>query len=176
MLGDMASQLQSYGISELGLHVDFLLPPILSACNPLDLLMMQMGDIGIKATMKLFGIPVEMQMYASLSSEARLVIEEGEAGPELGLQIESPIWIDIEIASLDGGLAGAEDTLGGLIKDMLVPLLVSQLSGQTLASFPIPEIDLHAIAPEMPEGSKIAIDLREIIRLVGNTVVSGNVK
>lgn len=176
MLGDMATQLQSYGISELGFRVDFLLPPILSACNPMELLMMQMGDIGLKATMKLFGIPVEMQMYASLSSEARLVIEEGEAGPELGLQIESPIWIDIEIASLDGGLVGAEDTLGNLIKEMLVPLLVSELSGQTLASFPIPEIDLHAISPEMPEGSKIAIDLREIIRLVGNTVVSGDVK
>lgn len=176
MLGDAAQQLGSYGISELGLRVDFLLPPILSACNPLGMLMMQMGDVGIQANMKLFGIPVEMQLYASLSSEARIVIEDGPTGKQLGLQIESPIWIDVEIASLDGGLVGAEDTLGNLIKEMLIPMVLSQLSGRTLASFPIPEIDLHAIAPELPVGSKIAIDLKEILRLTGNTVVSGDVK
>lgn len=176
MLGDAAQELGSYGISELGLKVDFRLPPILSACNPLGMLMMQMGDVSIRASMKMFGIPVQMLLFASLSSEARIVIENTPTGKQLGLQIEQPIWIDVEIAELDGGLVGAEDTLGNLIKEMLIPMVLAQLSGRTLASFPIPEIDLHAIAPEIPVGSKIAIDLREILRMVGNTVVSGDVR
>lgn len=76
---------------------------------------------------------------------------------------------------MDGGLESSGDTMTKLIREMLMPMIVAQLSGRTLASFPIPEIDLHAISDQMPVGSKIAIDLKSIIRQTGNTVVSGDV-
>ncbi len=176
-LGGATLDLSAYGISELTLKIDFMLPPILSACNAQGKLMLQAGDVSITANMKLFGTPVSMLMYASLNSEARVFIQTGATGGnELALAISEPVFIDIEIASLSGGLVGAEDTLGKLIKDTAIPLVLKALSGNTLASFPIPEIDLHAIAPQLPVGSKIAIDIRELLRINGNTVVSGQIK
>jgi hypothetical protein len=169
--------LSAYGISEMTLQIDFLLPPILSACNPQGKLMLQCGDVSVLVNMKLFGTPVTMLMYASLNSEAKVFIQVGASGGnELALAISEPVFIDIEIASLSGGLVGAEDTLGKLIRDTEIPMVLKALSGNTLASFPIPEIDLHAIAPQLPAGSKIAIDIRELLRITGNTVVSGQIK
>jgi len=177
-LGGGAFDLGSYGISELVLNLDFRLPPILSACNPQGKLMFQAGDIQIDGTMKLFGQPVTMRMFASLNSETVLTVTRNpQTGQnELGFGIREPVFIDIEIASIAGGLVGAEDSLGNLIRNTAIPMLLRALSGSTLVSFPIPEIDLHALAPEMPAGSKIAIDIRELLRIDGNTVVSGNVR
>ena len=176
-LGGAAVDLSAYGISELVLIIDFLLPPILSSCNQTKKLMLQAGDVGIKATMKLFGTPVDMQMYASLDAEAKVFVQKGvSGGNELALAVSEPVFIDIEIASLHGGLVGAEDSLGKLIKDTALPLVLQALSGNTLVSFPIPEIDLHGIAPQLPVGSKIAIDIEELVRVNGNTVVSGQIK
>jgi hypothetical protein len=139
--------------------------------------MLQCGDVSVLVNMKLFGTPVTMLMYASLNSEAKVFIQVGASGGnELALAISEPVFIDIEIASLSGGLVGAEDTLGKLIRDTAIPMVLKALSGNTLASFPIPEIDLHAIAPQLPAGSKIAIDIRELLRITGNTVVSGQIK
>ena len=166
-----------YGISELTLKIDFLLPPILSACNPEGQLRIQAGDVGVQADMKLFGSVVSMQMYASLEAEALLTVQKGASGSnELALAINEPTFIDIEIESMAGGLVGAEDSLGKLIKGTALPLVLGALSGKTLATFPIPEIDLHAISDQMPVGSKIAIDIRELLRIHGNTVVSGQIK
>jgi hypothetical protein len=176
LLGDVSQELATYGISELSMRVDFTLPPILSACNPGEKLMFQAGDIKIMASMKLFGMPVQMLLYASLNAEAAVTIVDTPEGKQLGLAVSKPIFIDIEIAALSGGLAGAEDTLGNLIKDMMLPQVMALLTGDALATFPIPEIDLHAISPELPVGSKIAIELREIIRVHGNTVASGEVQ
>lgn len=175
MLGDV--DLTEFGITDLSLTVDFLLPPILSACNPLQMLMFQVGDVKIVASMKLFGSAVSMTMYSSLETEARIVVTQVNGENALSLEVEQPIFIDIEISEIDGDLVGAEDTIGNLLKTMLLPKVMEMLSGAALVTFPIPEIDLAAIDPDMiPAGSVIAFDLKKILRMTGNTVVVGDVK
>lgn len=174
---DMLGQdLSSYGITEMNLFVDFLLPPILTGCNEDGLLSIQAGDIGVQANMKLFGMPVQMQMYASFEADAEIVAVDGDEGKEISIAVREPTFIDVEIASLSGGLVGAEDTLGGLIRDMLMPELLGALTGESLGSFPIPEFDLSGMMEGLPEGTSIAIEIREVLRRAAYTVMSGNVK
>ncbi|HQL57547.1 MAG TPA: hypothetical protein PLN07_08115 [Myxococcota bacterium] len=176
MLEGAADQMAQFGMANLALSIEFKLPPILSACNPSGALMMQMGDVAIRVSLTMAGRPLEMLLYTTLSAEARLVVETTPEGVrQLGLQLDPPLLIDVQIAEMDGGLESSGDTMTRLIREMLMPMIVAQLSGRTLASFPIPEIDLHAISDQMPVGSKIAIDLKSIIRQTGNTVVSGDV-
>jgi hypothetical protein len=173
-----STDLSQYGISDLTLDIDFRLPPILTDCNADTQLMVQIGDIGIHAVMKLFGAPVDMQMFASFAAPAQIVAvdaEPPETGKQLSIAMGNPTFLDVEIASLAGGLVGAEDTLGNIMRDTLMPQIMGAFTGSAFGTFPIPEIDLGAMDPKFA-GKKIAIDLKEILRIAGYTVLSGTVK
>ena len=117
-----------------------------------------------------------MVMYASLIAEARIVLVPGATGTEVGIQIETPLFIDIEVAQIAGGLVGAEDTISSLIRTVALPMVLDLLSGDTLASFQLPSIDLSSLAEGFPAGSVIEIDMKEVNRSRGATIVLGNVK
>jgi hypothetical protein len=172
----LGQDLSSYGITELNMNIDMLLPPILSACNPDSKLMLQIGDLSIFMTMKLFGMPVQMQIYASLEAAAALAAVQTDTGRELSIAIETPSFLDLEIASLSGGLVGAEDTLMTLMKDVLLPQVLDSFTGQALGSFPLPEFDLSGMAPGLPGDMTIELDIAEILRFHAYNVVSGYVK
>ncbi|MGI6682882.1 MAG: hypothetical protein ACOX51_07060 [Myxococcota bacterium] len=91
------------------------------------------------------------------------------------MAIQEPRFIDVEIASLSGGLATAEDLLGGLVRDMLIPQLLESLTGDSLGSFPIPEFDLSGLIEGLPGDASISILIREVLRSGAYTVVSGDV-
>ncbi|NOZ02853.1 MAG: hypothetical protein GXP54_13350 [Deltaproteobacteria bacterium] len=169
---DLGQDLSQYGITDMTLDVDFLLPPIISSCNPDDTLLMEIGDISIVADMKLFGAPVKMQIYTTMIAEAEIVAVDGE----IGIALKDPRFLDLEIASIEGGLAGAEETMGTLMKETFMPKLLETFTGGALGSFPVPEIDLSSFDPSIPPGSVIAISLEEVLRIFGYTVLSGNVK
>lgn len=172
LIGDKVSD---YGITDMVLNVDLLLPPIVTACNEDEALSIEVGDIEIQADMKLFGTPVQMTMYASIAADVDIVAIDGEAGKEISLAIQEPRFIDVEIASLSGGLATAEDLLGGLVRDMLIPQLLESLTGDSLGSFPIPEFDLSGLIEGLPGDASISILIREVLRSGAYTVVSGDV-
>lgn len=174
MLGDF--DLSEFGISNLSLNVDFQLPPLISDCNLEHKMFFQAGDIRVNAGMKLLGSQVDMVMYASLIAEARIVLVPGATGTEVGIQIETPLFIDIEVAQIAGGLVGAEDTISSLIRTVALPMVLDLLSGDTLASFQLPSIDLSSLAEGFPAGSVIEIDMKEVNRSRGATIVLGNVK
>lgn len=174
MLGDV--DLSTYGVTNLALTVDFMLPPIITACNIDDKMFFEAGDIRVTASMKLFGQQMTMTMYASLTAEARIVLVAGETGTEVGIQIETPLFIDIEVAEIDGGLVGAEDTISDLIRGVALPMVLDLLSGDTLASFELPSIDLASLADGIPAGSVIQIDMKTVERTHGATVLLGDVK
>ena len=168
----LGQDLSQYGIEDMSLYVDFLLPPMLTSCNSDETLLMEIGDISIDVTMKLFGSPVTMQIYATMIAEAEIVAVDGE----IGIALTDPTFMDLEIASLEGGLAGAEETMGTLMKETFMPQLLETFTGGALGSFPVPEIDLSDFDPSIPPGSVIAINLEEVLRIFGYTVLSGNVK
>jgi hypothetical protein len=174
MLGDF--DLSEFGISNLSLNVDFQLPPLISDCNLEHKMFFEAGDIRVNAGMKLLGSQVDMVMYASLIAEARIVLVPGATGTEVGIQIETPLFIDIEVAQIAGGLVGAEDTISSLIRTVALPMVLDLLSGDTLASFQLPSIDLSSLAEGFPAGSVIEIDMKEVNRSRGATIVLGNVK
>lgn len=173
---DLGQDLSQYGVTDLNLDLDFLLPPIITSCRGDGKLYMGIGDISILADMKLFGTPVQTQLYASIVAEANVVAVQTPEGAEIGIQVGEPAFLDLEIASLSGGLAGAEETIGALLKEQFLPQVLEAFTGGAFGSFPVPEIDLSGMAPGLPADAKISIDLQEVLRVFGYTVLSGRVK
>jgi len=175
LLGDSVSE---YGITDMVLLVDFMLPPILSACNPGQQLTVAVGDVKLDATLKMFGAPLTMTIYASLKAGANITARLTETGAtSLGVAIQYPDFIDMEIASLVGNLAGAEDTISGLVMDTLLPTLLGKLDGVTpLVEFEIPSIDMADFIDGVPAGSEMSILVNEVLRAAAFTVASGTVQ
>ncbi len=172
----LGQDLSQYGVTDLTLDLDFLLPPILTSCRGDGTSYLEIGDLSILADMKLFGTPVQTQLYASIVAEADVVAAQTPEGAEIGIQVGEPAFLDLEIASLTGGLAGAEETLGALLKEQFLPQVLEAFTGGAFGSFPVPEIDLSGMAPGLPADAKITLDLQEVLRVLGYTVLSGHVR
>ena len=172
----LGADLSQYGLDDVDLTVDFLLAPILTECTPDGVQVLQIGDMRIDGVMDLYGTPVELTMYASAEVEAELVVVEGDEGKELSIALGEVREMEVEITEISGPLAGAEDVLVALVEDQLVGGLLDNLAGDSLGSFPIPEIDLSGMMPGLPPGTGISIDIQDLLRIVGYTVLSGDVK
>jgi hypothetical protein len=175
-VAELGVDLSQYGLGDVDLALDFLLPPILKKCAAGDTQVLQIGDMRVDGVMDLYGQPVEMTMYASAVVEADLVVVDGDAGKELSISLGDVLVMEVEITEVSGALAGAEDVLVALVEDQLIGGLLDNLAGDALGSFPIPEIDLSGMLPGLPAGTGISIDIQSLMRAAAYTVLSGNVK
>ncbi len=140
-------------------------------------MLLQIGDIEISGQIEIPGEVVDITMYASLEVETSfetVITEDGST--ELTLALGEAKTIALEIVQLTGSLAGAEDLLLGMVEEGLIASLLDSLSSDALGSFPIPDIDLSGMVDGAPEGSVIALELNQIIDILGYVVLSGNVK
>jgi hypothetical protein len=173
---NLGQDLSQYGITDLKLNVDFLLPPVITSCNVSEQLVLQIGDIFIHTVFNLFNSPVEMDLYASMEATAHFSVVDGATGKEIGLSVDKPTIMELEIEKITGSLSGIQDVMENLIKTVLIPELLESFTGSAFGSFPVPAIDLSTMNPSIPEGTSITIDLKKILRIFGYTVLSGAVK
>ncbi len=168
--------LDQYGVANLVLDVSFLLPPVLTSCTPMETFKAQVGDVRVHASMTLMGQPIEMDAYASAEAALLIDVKNTPAGAELAFGIQNIDIIEIEVESVSGGMAGAKYALAALIEDTLLPMVFEGFTGEPIASFPIPEIDLGSLGTGLPQGTTFSLEARQIYRNLGHTVVSGIVK
>jgi hypothetical protein len=174
---DLGTDLTQYGLTDVILNVDFLLAPILTGCTKDGKTVLQIGDMRVDGDMKLFGAPVTMTLYASMEVEADLVpVDVPGQGKQISVALGQTRIMEVEITQVTGALAGAEDILVGLVKEQLVGKFLSSFAGGAFGSFPVPDIDLSSVNPSVPPGSKISLDLKEMLRIFGYTVLTGEVK
>ena len=173
MLGD---SLGDYGITDMVANIDFLLPPVLSACNSQGILKVAVGDVMLDATLKLFGAPLTMKIYVSLMAGANIIARQTETGSTmLGVAVNYPDFIDMEIASLVGNLSGPRTRRGW--SWTRCRQVLGTLDGVTpLVEFEIPAIDMSSFIDGVPAGSELSIMVREVLRAGAYTVASGTVQ
>ncbi len=173
---ELGVDLSQYGLTDVNMHVDFMLPTILTTCTPDNVQVLQIGDIRVDGTMLMAGMPVEMVVFASVEVEATIVAVDKGGSKELSVALGAVRIMEVEVADVSGPLAGAEEMLVLLIEENLVGGLLDSFSEGALGSFPIPAIDLSGFDPSIPPGSAITLDLQQILRVFGYTVLSGGVK
>jgi len=158
VLGDI--DLGGFGISDLNLATDFWLPPILDDCNAKSQVALQVGDLFLDVGFKIMGAPLTLGIFVSVSAEAEIF----GAGQEIGLNILGITDIGTQILSVEGSLGPFEGMfdIEELIENILVPLILEQVSNLSLGSFPIPEIDLGGLLPGIPPGTTLTLGNLEI--------------
>ncbi len=168
---DLGQDLSQYNIKNLVLHIDFWLPPIITGCKRSgNKIRVEIGDIGIHATMDMMGMPVDAQMYASAAFDADFEITQDN---KITITIKDIAFLDLQVASINDELVGQESMIRDLVLQQMLPQVIDKIVGKSLGSFPIPEIDLHQMDSSIPAGTKIKLVPRVIVRKGAYTVMGG---
>ena len=171
--------LSKYGVTNLSVKADPLLPPILVDCTGDGKPELQLGDLGLDVTMKLGGVPVQMKVYVQVMTEVALQAVPGVGGLELGLKVQKPYLLEADVDSVivEGNVAGG--AMAALLEEVLLPVVTGKLLegfAGTLASFPLPAIDLSLMSALIPKGTVIALDLQQATHGPGHAYGAGGVK
>ena len=167
-----------YGVNDLKVTTDFLLPPLINDCTKSGAPEMQLGDIRLDIVAQMGGKPVVLKVYVSAAAKVDVKAVPGPQGNEIALDMDAAHLIEGDVDSvLVGGEAASEGTVNFFeaLLPVITNLLIEQFKG-TLASFPLPEIDLTLLSQSIPKGTTIAIDVQQVYAGPGNVYAEGDVK
>lgn len=173
-LGDV--DLSQYGVENLNVDLDFLLPPILTDCPVPGKIQLQVGDLYVHATMDFLYNPLDVGLFIQAAANVTLGLADGEEGPEVAISLDEVALLDIEIVSINPDFPLDKETLMGLLKDQLIDDLLADVAGTELISVAIPSVDLSSLVADLPPGTTLSIDVQDLYRELGFTVIQGRLK
>jgi hypothetical protein len=138
------TDLSQFGLSDLTLQTDPLLPPIATSCTADGQLVAQVGDFRVHATFGLFGEPTDVTAYLHTEIALDPVVVAGEAGPEPGIRISGIRFLEAEIVELNEDQEDQRTLLQGLLEQALPTVLMNEVAAEPI-SFAIPPLDLGSL-------------------------------
>ena len=164
----------SFGVTDLSVKTDFMLPPILNTCYGGQDLKLQIGDLHLNAKLKLNGTPIDIWLYGTLQATASLdAVKNKDTGAmEIGFALKGIDFLELEIEKINEEGKDLKDVFLSLIKTLLLPKLTEGL-GSGLGSFPLPELDLSSFSPQIPKGTVLKLSIQQIETVAGFTYIRG---
>lgn len=181
-IGDLGfGDLEDFGIGDIAVRTEFFLPPIITSCNLgedlFEMLQFQIGDLYVELTMKMLSEPVTVGMFVSMAAEAEIELVDGPNGSELTMGIGEIDPMVAQITYISDNLAGAEGFMSMIIQGLVLPTLLDSLANNSLASIPLPEINLSELAPGyLPGGIVWKFVVDSFFRELGYTVMKAHVE
>jgi len=167
--------LDGLGIGDLSVEIEFLAPPVVSGCTPSGDLEIQIGDMGVYASLTFGAIPLDVDIYASLRAEAAFTVVEDDGGQQLGLTLSEVKDLKTDLVFSSPEQMVFEDALVTLIEEELIPIFLGTLTEGSIGGFPLPSIDLSSIEG-IPGGVELELDLNSVQRVGGYSMLLGGVK
>jgi len=168
-IAESAPMLADFGVKSIA--IDAYLPPVLSDCNPKQLLRVQLGDLFLQLDANLIGVSIVGDMFATV--EVDIDVSTDEEGFVIAVNGFSEFHVDV--LAINETWVGQETEL----ENILVEVLTSQLGnflGDSLGSFPIPAIDLSGVVDGVPPGTELEIGPTKTAVEHGYLVIDGNLK
>jgi len=162
--------LSQFGVSNLDMNITGMLAPTAMDCNANGELIAHIGDLGVNATLELFGNPLTLEVWVSLTAGIGITAADGELG--ISLSDVQSIFTEVNVLE-DAGVA-SEATFKNLIETELVGGLLGALGGSALGTIPLPSIDLSGLVAGLPPGTGFNIVINGLTRSGGNSIIDGD--
>ena len=177
---DIDVDLTGYGLTDVSLYAEALLPPVITACGPDGQPWGQVGDVRIAGTFSYNGCPMEAEFYMSASGRIQFAALDG------GVQVSMPEvgFIGVDTAMVTGGVPGTQRSLAALFEETLIPAATSNLLGQEWMLY-VPTVDVASYAQGsdllpssflLPAGLQLGNDILDFVRVLAYTVMSGRIE
>jgi hypothetical protein len=137
----------AFGVTNLALSVDALLPPVYTSCTPGQTGQVQVGDLHVAATFDMNGQPGTLDMYAALSMEAEIEVDADYPLNKLALDVGSVTTMTVDVVSSTGPMEGSEDLIEALLSELVANVLIAEYLNEAVAAYPIPAVDLGQFIP-----------------------------
>ena len=172
------SNVSGFSLEGATLALDFLLPPILEACNQPDPMSMrlQVGDLFAKITLMLGSDPLDLHTVILADAGLSLAFTKASNGDGLlTATIAQELGLVLHLQDITKGFEEQKPTFQKLIESMLTKGLTdgnSPLGKPIETVLPATVIDLSTAVPGLPPGSKLTVGIGKLERAGGYTAVS----
>lgn len=172
------SNVSGFSLEGATLGLDFLLPPILEACNQPDPMSMrlQVGDLFAKITLMLGSDPLDLHTVILADAGLSLAFSKASNGDGvLTATVAQELGLVLHLQDITKGFEDQKPTFQKLIESMLTKGLTdanSPLGKPTETALPATVIDLSTAVPGLPPGSKLTVGIGKLERAGGYTAVS----
>jgi hypothetical protein len=161
----------AWGVTGLTLTTDPYLPPIVTSCSTGGDARLQMGDVHLRASMAVDGIPVVVEAFVSFEAAFRPGVESlPNNGRRLTLDIDQPTVRDYEI-TLISNPAVTEERIRQIMEDALDAVFDILAGGFT---YDVPDIDLNDLWSGFPANSMLDLRPENSSRAFGYTILTGS--
>jgi len=160
-----------FGITALDIDMSARLPPLLTDCG--GKLVLQMAEINMDVHATLSGVQLNVSLIIAVETGAVVEMKNGKLTMSLESIPEEAILVDITSIESDLFDTNLEVELIDFLRDLVLVKALEQVGGQTLADFPLPEIDLGAIDPSL-SGTVISFTNSELTRKRGFLTLGTN--
>jgi hypothetical protein len=144
--------LADFDITGLVVKLDPFLPPLYTSCTPTGVPELQIGDINVWASFSMGSQNGEVELFASI----KVAAEVQAAAGALGLAVGEVSKLGLDVVMADGMMKGNEELLEQLLTEVLVNILIKDYLADVLAAYPIPVVNLGALAPDyFPAGTVV---------------------
>jgi hypothetical protein len=156
--------------SDLEVYISGMLAPTASDCNASGKLLAHIGDMRIDASLTLLDEPVTFVAYSSLVVGVEVTELEGS----LGITLTGVEDVQTELTVGEDSAIDVEATLVTVLEQQLADGLLGALGGEGLGAIELPEMDLSDTLGLPPGTALIAIQVEQVGRTPGTTVISGH--
>ena len=137
---------------------------------------MQIGDVALVADLTFEGRPLTAEMFVTAAGEVQLGPSDVIDGIGAHVSVSAATFLDTEIVSIAGGDHTTRAALAAVLRDEVVPALMSRLLTSEhdveLASLDISTL-LSGFLPDLALETDLFVEIRDALRVLGNTVLSG---
>lgn len=152
--------------------MDFFLPPILETCaqpTPNDL-RLQIGDLLAQVQIMLGDTPIDFSMFFSFDLGATMNLVAGKDGAQqMQIAIGKEPKYHVELVSISKDFADMQGSFESLIKAQFDAAMVKGIPGLDKLNVALPQLDLGAVLPGLPPGTKISLKIKDLLRGGGYT-------
>ena len=183
-LSELAGGTDVSGFSLEGatLDLDFLLPPILEACNQPDPMSMrlQVGDLFAKITLMFGSDPLDLSTVILADAGLSLAFSKAANGDAMvSATVAKELGLVLHLQDITKGWEDQKPTFQKLIESMLTKSLTdanSPLGKPIETALPATVIDLSTTVPGLPPGSQLTVGISKLERAGGYTAITASLQ
>jgi hypothetical protein len=169
LIGLGMPDLSAAGITESAITMDPYLPPILGSCALGGDIRLQMGDVRFDGTLRIDGFPVGFEAFLTIEAPATVDLERIEDSTHVRLAVWEPTYVGYEITRIecpDLDMGRCREGVAGFVESLVSVVAMRDID------LPFPELDLHDVLADIPQGTLLDVDLMSFNRVGGYSVLS----
>lgn len=174
--GLIGLDLSAYGLTEVTIRVDPYLPPVATSCRSPGQMEVQVGDLNLNATFSLAGGTGAVELFGSARVAVDLTVDGAPDPNEVAVTVQDIAQMGVDVVYSSGAVDGFDTLIEDLFATVVRNLLVEKVVAQTLASYPIPVVDVGLLVPGLPAGTEVTFEPASVGTDTGWMLVTGAVK